>query len=88
MCPMVGQIGVRELRNDTAAILRRVEAGERLTITVSGRPVAELVPLEERPMFRTWEWFQQIPRSDPGLAEELRELLGHESTHDVGDQWR
>jgi prevent-host-death family protein len=85
---MVGQIGVRELRNDTAAILRRVEAGERLTITVSARPVAELVPLEERPTFRTWEWFQQIPKSDPGLAEELRELLGHETTDHVGDQWR
>ena len=85
---MVGQIGVRELRNDTAAILRRVEAGERLTITVSGRPVAELVPLEERPTFRTGEWFRQIPKSDQGLADELRELLGHETTDDIGDQWR
>jgi len=40
MCLMVGQIEIWELCSDTAAILRRVEAGERLTITVSGRPVA------------------------------------------------
>jgi len=88
MCCVVSQIGVRELRNDTAAILRRVEAGERLTITVSGRPVAELIPLEERPTFRSWEWFQEVPRSDPGLAEDLRELLGRETTEDVDDPWR
>ncbi|WP_325048230.1 type II toxin-antitoxin system Phd/YefM family antitoxin [Actinomyces sp. Z16] len=35
----------RELRNDSAAILRRVEAGESFEITNNGRPVAELVPI-------------------------------------------
>lgn len=35
----------KQLRNDVAAVLRRAEAGERLTITVSGRPVAELGPV-------------------------------------------
>ena len=34
----------RELRNNTAELLRRVERGERLTITVHGHPVADLVP--------------------------------------------
>ena len=32
----------KELRNNVAAVLRRAEAGEELTITVSGRPVARL----------------------------------------------
>lgn len=35
----------RELRNDSAAILRRVEAGESFVVTNNGRPIAELVPI-------------------------------------------
>jgi prevent-host-death family protein len=81
-------IGVRQLRNDTAAILRRVEAGERLTITVSGRPIAELVPLDDRPRFRSWEWFQQMPKADPGLAADLKAIIGDETTDDIRDPWR
>ncbi len=34
----------KELRNNVAAVLRRAEAGEQFTITVAGRPVAELGP--------------------------------------------
>ncbi len=46
---MVAQeIPQRELRNDVGAVLRRVEAGETLRITVHGRPVAKLSPLTER----------------------------------------
>lgn len=41
----MGTIQQKELRNDVGAVLRRVEAGERLTVTVAGRPVAELAPL-------------------------------------------
>lgn len=36
----------KELRNDVGAVLRRAEAGERITVTVSGRPVAQLGPIE------------------------------------------
>lgn len=35
----------RVLRNDISSVLRRVEHGESFTITVNGRPVAELGPL-------------------------------------------
>jgi prevent-host-death family protein len=38
----------KELRNQVGEILRRAEAGERFTITVSGRPVAELGPVRAR----------------------------------------
>jgi len=44
----VEAIALRVLRNDTAATLRRVEAGESLVITVDRRPVAALVPLPRR----------------------------------------
>lgn len=35
----------RTLRNDIGDVLRRVEQGEHFTITVAGRPVAELGPV-------------------------------------------
>ena len=71
-------IAARELRNDVSAILRRVEAGEHLRVTVSGRPVAELVPLPRRPRELPWEEFarhSETWQADPGLAGQLRELL-------------
>lgn len=78
-------IPARELRNDVSGVLRRVEAGERLRITVSGRPVAELVPLARRPSWMPWEEFMAGAdrwRADPGLARDLAELLP-ETTDEV-----
>lgn len=43
---MVEQIGARELRANLAAALRQAAAGEPLVVTVDGRPVAQLGPLE------------------------------------------
>ncbi|MGO1977587.1 type II toxin-antitoxin system Phd/YefM family antitoxin [Brachybacterium tyrofermentans] len=40
----------RELRNHSAEILRRVEAGETISITNNGRPVARLVPYSSSPL--------------------------------------
>jgi len=37
-------ISQRELRNDNAQIMRRVEAGESFVVTRNGRPVADVVP--------------------------------------------
>lgn len=39
------RVGVRELRQQASAILRRVAAGESFEVTDRGRPVAMLVPL-------------------------------------------
>jgi prevent-host-death family protein len=41
-------VTVRELRNNGAEVMDRVEAGESLTVTRSGKPVAELRPLTSR----------------------------------------
>ena len=40
------RVGVRELRNQVAAVVRRAGAGERIIVTVDGAPVAQLGPLE------------------------------------------
>ena len=37
----------KELRNQVSEVLRRVEAGETLTVTVAGREVAELSPVRK-----------------------------------------
>lgn len=41
----VTSVGLRELRQQASELVRRVEAGEEITITVSGRPSARLVPV-------------------------------------------
>ena len=41
---IMSEIAQKELRNQVGEVLRRVEAGETLTVTVAGRPVAELGP--------------------------------------------
>ena len=38
----------KELRNNVGEVLRRAEAGEEFTVTVSGRPVARLGPARPR----------------------------------------
>jgi prevent-host-death family protein len=42
---MTSTVTVRELRNHGGEVLARVQAGETLTVTSSGVPVAELRPL-------------------------------------------
>jgi prevent-host-death family protein len=44
----MADIASRELRNNTREVLARVEGGEEVTITVAGRPVARLQPVERR----------------------------------------
>lgn len=67
--PMATDVPQRELRNRTADLLRRVEAGERLRITVHGHPVAELVPLAEEKVSRR----KFVPFKE--LADGLRGLM-------------
>ena len=41
-------VGLRELRQDASDLVRRVEAGEEIDITVAGRLAARLVPAKRR----------------------------------------
>jgi len=76
LCDM-GDISVRDLRNDTGGVLRRVEAGETLIVHSNRRAVAQIVPLVERP---TWlpaaEFFSRVLAhpADPGLRDDLAAL--------------
>jgi prevent-host-death family protein len=40
------RMGIREVRSRVASLVRRAGAGERIVITVGGRPVAQLGPVE------------------------------------------
>ncbi len=71
------EVASRELRNRTRVLLDRVAAGEHITITVDGRPVARLVPPEPRPRWMTREVFVARVlghQADPGLAADLADL--------------
>jgi prevent-host-death family protein len=69
------EIPQKKLRNEIGEILRRAEAGEKFTITVAGRPVAELGPVRKR----TWvdssvlEELAKLP-VDENLADDLKEF--------------
>jgi prevent-host-death family protein len=80
-------VASRDLRNDTAGVLRRVQAGDEVTITVRGRPVAQLTPL--RRSGRRWlpraELVARLRRAqaDPSLRNDLARLAG-DTTDDLG----
>lgn len=76
---MATDVPQRALRNETAKLLRRVENGERLRVTVHGHPVAELVPVTSAGAFVTREAIVAglsglIGEADEHLERELREL--------------
>jgi prevent-host-death family protein len=67
-------VSVRELRNNVSKILGDVETGERVTVMVDRRPVAQIVPLERRRNVSFTE-ASQIARRHPAgrrLLDELR----------------
>jgi prevent-host-death family protein len=84
----MSDVASRELRNNTRAVLARVEAGESVTITVDGRPVATLEPIGRRSRRMTREAFARMlarAQADPGLRDVLRDLAP-DTTDDV--PWR
>lgn len=54
----------RELRNDISRVLRRAEAGERIIVTVDGRPVAELGPVSSSRSRATLRTLRDLGASD------------------------
>jgi prevent-host-death family protein len=69
-------IGLRELRQHASDIIRRVEAGDSVTVTVSGRPTARIVPVG-RGNWRRWEDIAGLFKGDraaEGWSDE-RDLL-------------
>jgi prevent-host-death family protein len=74
------EIGVRDLRNRTAQVIDAVRAGERVTLTVHGEPVADIVPHGRRTRWLSGARLREQLRersTDPGLQRALDELAGH-----------
>jgi prevent-host-death family protein len=65
----MADVTIRELRNHGGEVVDRVAAGERLTVTRDGRPVAELRPYRSAPvtaavLLRRW---RRLPILDARL---------------------
>jgi prevent-host-death family protein len=74
----MASIPQKELRNNVGEVLRRAEAGEQLTITVAGRPVAQLGPIRARQWVPSAQLVDLWATSaDPTLEQDL-EALGAE----------
>lgn len=86
-CVMSVEVASRDLRNNTSALLQRVEAGEEIVITLRGKPVARLAPLEPSgPRWMPRAELAELLRTsqaDPGLRDDLEELAG-DTTDDLG----
>ena len=74
------EISVRDLRNDTAAVVRRVTSGERLVLTVNHHRVADIVPHAEAPdpwvSAQLLRDFLERSGADQGLLTDLADVRG------------
>ena len=76
--PDMADVTVRDLRNHGGDVIDRVLAGERITITRDGRPVAELRPLGRTPLTAEvlLERWSRLPALDPeGLRRDIDAIL-------------
>ncbi len=85
----MAEVGIRALKQNASAVVAQAAAGEIITITDRGRPVAQLTPLppsklaalvdagRARTPTRTLD---ELGRPEPGpdLSEALAELRGDE----------
>lgn len=53
-------VGLRELRQDASDLIRRVEAGEEITVTVAGRPAARLVAARTPNYWHNWDEVAEV----------------------------
>lgn len=83
--PVIAQ---RELRNNVSDVLRRAEGGERFTITVNGRPVAELGPARSGHLAAPDELARILSDApvDTGWAQEL-DRMRREDHAAASDPW-
>lgn len=76
-------VGLRELRQAASDLVRRVEGGEEIMVTVAGRASARLVPARER-RWRQWADVQHLFEgpNDPDWADD-RDAIDH----GLADPW-
>ena len=68
-------VGLRELRQDASELVRRVESGEEIQITVAGRLAARMVPAAPR-RWQRWDDIADLfaGRPDPDWERD-RDLI-------------
>lgn len=80
-------VPMRELRNHTSDVLRRVQAGEDVTVTQNGVPVASLIPIRTRPRgpINRTDLVRLLQRhqADATLSRDI-ERLSEDTTDDLG----
>ncbi|OLT49246.1 hypothetical protein BJF85_10395 [Saccharomonospora sp. CUA-673] len=87
---MSTEIRQSELRNDNAAIMRRVAEGEAFTVTVNGRPVADVVPHQrdtKRRFIPVDEIAQLLGREDLDRAAWIADVESAPFADEVEDPW-
>jgi prevent-host-death family protein len=80
----MAEVSARDLRNHTRDVLKRVEGGEQVDITVNGQPVAELHPVGRR-QWVPWRVMREVIEkhpADPGLLEDIRSGIDDETFED------
>jgi prevent-host-death family protein len=73
----MAEVSIRDLRNHGGEVVDRAARGEQITITRSGKPVAELRPLRRalsaEALLERW---RRLPPVDPAaLRSDIDELL-------------
>ncbi|MQA34761.1 type II toxin-antitoxin system Phd/YefM family antitoxin [Modestobacter roseus] len=76
-------VGLRELRQQASDLIRRVEAGEEVTVTVAGRPSVRLVPAQAR----SWRSWAEIDELFTGPADPTWERDRDLVDPDLVDPW-
>lgn len=76
-------VGLRELRQNASDLVRRVEEGEEIAITVAGRPGARLVPAVPR----AWRRWVDVAELFAGAADPDWDADREAITQEVRDPW-
>lgn len=76
-------VGLRELRQQASELVRRVEAGEEVTITVAGRPSARLVPI----LPQTWRTYDEVADIFSGIPDPGWEADRDRIDQQLRDPW-
>ena len=85
-------VSVRELRNHTRRVIAAVESGQRVVLTVHGRPVADIVPRQERSETRSTEALMadlaeiRAKAAELGAKQEADSPLFDDTTDDFIDR--
>ncbi len=77
------EVGLREVRQNASDLVRRAQAGERVTITVSGRPAAQLGPVQAE----SWVTWAAVAEVFAGPGDSSWDADRGQLDHDVRDPW-